>query len=344
MGDIENIEMNECYREDPHSGEMAVKVTLSTAGELGWGGVYWQYPENNWGDLPESLNLSWANKVTFWAKGETGSERIRFFVGGIGIASDPYHDSLRPAVDTGFIQLTTQWKQYTINLVGQDLSQMIGGFGWAADRCADPAGATFYLDDIYFEYEPNLQPPPPYSSPFKLYSDAGAQDNHFIPSGWLGDATVAGRMDLTECWLTNPHLGSTCIRIVYSQEVIGWTGVYWMHPAENWGDRPGGINLQGATRLSFWARSETPNLPVKFVIGGVGYAEDYQGDAVCSQPIQPYPDSVCPKVIAVKNLQTQWTQYTITLPMRNYSRVVGGFAVVMETPGVVYLDDIAYEW
>jgi exo-beta-1,3-glucanase (GH17 family) len=343
----EYIDLYECDRADPHRGEMAVRASFSPTGTNSWGGVYWQYPENNWGDDPDGgLDLSWANKLTFWAKGETGGERIRFFVGGIGAIDNLYPDSLRPALSTGFIQLEDIWQKYTINLRGQDLTRVVGGFGWATDQCANPGGATFYLDDIIFEYDPEMVPPPPSPPPsgsvFPVYTDAAAQDNHYFPTGWMGDGTVPGRVSLTECWYDNPHSGQTSIRIAYTEEVIGWAGIYWVHPAENWGDRPGGVNLTGADRLSFWARSDTPNAQIRFLIGGIGYP----GGTACSNPSQePYPDSVCPKIEQVETLSSTWTRYTIDLPQsRDLSEVVGGFGWVTQDEAIFYLDDIIYEF
>lgn len=354
MGDTGNIALYECDRCDPHSGEMAVRVSFSPTGTLGWAGVYWQYPKNNWGNLSPGLDLSWANKLTFWAKGKVGGEKIQFFVGGIGTKNDPYPDSLRPQISTGFIELTNQWQEYTINLLiakpepsyGQNLSHVIGGFGWAADKCADPAGATFYLDDIYFEYDPNLTPPSPPGSTFALYTDAGDQGNHYSPSGWMGDAAVAGRVSFTECWYDNPHSGQTSIRVAYTQAVIGWAGTYWQSPIGNWGASPGGYDLTGADRLTFWARSEIPNAQVKFLIGGSGYQVDYKGDAICSSPSEPYPDSVCPKIEKLVTLSDTWTQYSIDLHQNSpdLSKVVGGFGWVAENEVIFYLDDITYEF
>ena len=36
----------------------------------------------------------------------------------------------------------------------------------------------------------------------------------------------------------------------------GWGGVVWQSPAGDWGDRPGGYDLTGAKRISFWARGD----------------------------------------------------------------------------------------
>lgn len=345
MGDLDQISMYGCDRSAPHSGEMATRVTFAPNGLKGWAGAYWQYPENNWGGLADGMNLSWANQVSFWAKGALGAERIRFFVGGIGLSSDPYPDSLRPQASTGFIELTNQWKLYTLNLAGKDLSHVIGGFGWATDRCANPAGATFYLDDIRFEYQPGLQAPPLHGATFGIYSDAASPGNHFTPSAWMGDGQTAGRLALNECWAGLPHSGNTSIKVTYSQPSIGWAGAYWVEPAENWGDRPGGFDLSSASQLTFWARGETNNLPLKLVIGGVGYAENPDGSADCSRPTGPYPDSICPKIETSRVLGTNWAKYSIPIPAgQNLRRVVGGFGFVIEQPATFYLDDIQYEF
>jgi exo-beta-1,3-glucanase (GH17 family) len=340
-GYTDTIGLYECDRADPHSGEMAIRATFLPTGTLGWGGIYWQYPENNWGDIEDGLNLSWANKLSFWAKGEEG-EKIRFFVGGIGTKDDPYPDSLRPALSTGFIQLEDEWREYMIDLRGKNLNHVIGGFGWATDQCANPAGATFYLDDIVFEFDPDMPPPPPPGPFFPIYTDAAAQDNHYFPTGWMGDGEVPGRVSLTECWYDNPHSEPTAIKIAYTEEVIGWAGIYWVHPAENWGDRPGGFDLTGADRLTFWARSDTPNARIEFLIGGIGYPN---GTACSSSSAEPYPDSVCPKIQQTETLSSTWKKYTIPLPQsRNLEKVVGGFGWVAQDEVTFYLDDIVYEF
>ena len=86
-------------------------------------------------------------KLTFWARGEKGGERIEEFkMGGI---SGPYPDSATASI--GPLILTPEWKQYAIDLVGKDLSHVIGGFAWSANLDNNPNGCTFYLDEIRYE-------------------------------------------------------------------------------------------------------------------------------------------------------------------------------------------------
>jgi exo-beta-1,3-glucanase (GH17 family) len=349
MGDIEDLTLDTAWSGAPFRGSSATEVayTAQQSRSKGWAGIYWQEPENNWGTIDGGYNLSWANKLTFRARGAQGGERVQFFVGGIGTKAEPYPDSLRPALSTGFISLDTSWREYTIDLRGRNLAHVIGGFGLVMSKCADSGGATVYLDDIVYEFDPSLPLTPPPGAVFPVYTDAAARENHYVPSLWMGDGSVPGQVSMNECWQDGPYSGLTSIRIAYTQQQQGWAGMYWVHPAENRGDIPGGFDLTGADHLTFWARSDTPAATITFLIGGVGYDTDYQGNTVCSRPLQPYPDSVCPPIRQTVALSSTWAKYTIDLkqsPMRDLSSVVGGFGWMSTSPVVFYLDDIVYEF
>ncbi len=347
MGDLDQISLSACDRSDPHSGELAIKASFSASGAQGWGGVYWQYPANNWGSLPQAKDLSQANKLTFWAKGAAGGERIRFVVGGLGGAQSPYSDSLRPAASSGFVELAATWQMYTIDLRGRDLSHIIGGFGWVTDRCANPNGAIFYLDDIQFAFDPAMPSPPPKVYTLQVYTDFGDPENHYTPSGFMDAAANPANIQLSECWLDNPHSGLTSIRVAYTHNPAPGQyggGVYWLDPAENWGDVPGGLNLSRASSLSFWARSDSPGVSLKFLVGGVGYVIK-NGITDCSQPTGSYPDSICPEIQRTFTLTSSWQRYTIDLlaDRRALNHVVGGFGFYAQSSVTFYLDDIFYQ-
>ncbi len=108
---------------------------------LSWAGIYWQYPANNWGDLP-GYDLSAADTFLFCARGEEGGEKAEFKVGGIG--------SLERN-STGVITLTKEWKEYGIHIRGKDLSNVIGGFCWVSNFSQNPEGCTIYLDEIRYD-------------------------------------------------------------------------------------------------------------------------------------------------------------------------------------------------
>lgn len=150
MGDFVNITpdpIDRNWKTNPQSGDSCVKIDYAP-GPKGWAGVYWQYPINNWGEYPGYI-LGGASKLTFWARGETGGEKAEFKVGGIGTGS--YPDSINPPVSTGKLNLTSDWRQYTISLKGEDFGNLIGGFAFVADSEDNPGGAIVYLDNIKFE-------------------------------------------------------------------------------------------------------------------------------------------------------------------------------------------------
>jgi hypothetical protein len=112
----------------------------------GWAGIYWQYPDKNWGTIPGFNIPAGATRVTFQAKGSKGGEKLSFFVGGIANTMNPYSDTLKATV---VVTLTDAWAPYTIDLAGQSYSAVLGGFGWSmAAADAKAASGVFFIDDI----------------------------------------------------------------------------------------------------------------------------------------------------------------------------------------------------
>ncbi|MDP3143214.1 MAG: hypothetical protein Q8N14_04685 [Candidatus Omnitrophota bacterium] len=149
MGDFSDTIIDDAWIENPHSGSSCIKIVYSgkASGGARWAGIYWQNPANNWGSKKGGFDLTGATKLSFWAKGENGGERIEEFkLGGI---TGEYPDS--DAAGIGPVILTKEWKQYTIDLRGKDLSYISGGFCWATNLDVNPNGATFYIDDIVYE-------------------------------------------------------------------------------------------------------------------------------------------------------------------------------------------------
>ncbi|MEM2878241.1 MAG: PKD domain-containing protein [Candidatus Hadarchaeales archaeon] len=150
MGVIGDIQYDPSSTDNPHSGDTCIKIVYTPSGTSVWSGIYWQYPEGNWGDYA-GQDLTGTTKLTFWARGKNGGEKAEFKVGGIRETGKEYSDSIYPAVSTGVIVLSDNWRQYTINLSGKDLSNVIGGFCWVTNSTSNPGGATIYLDDIFYE-------------------------------------------------------------------------------------------------------------------------------------------------------------------------------------------------
>ena len=144
MGNTGAIKMNAGWTENPHSGKTCLQVNYTASDN--WGGVVWQNPENNWGDHSGGWNLTGAKTLSFWARGNKGGEMVTFLFGLIG-ADKPFHDTGSGKLDR--VILTKTWKQYTIDLKGQDLSRIVTGFAWTLAASGQPV--TFYLDDVRYE-------------------------------------------------------------------------------------------------------------------------------------------------------------------------------------------------
>jgi len=148
------------------SGATSIRCGFSYSGTSGFAGFNMMNghlpagqvaPQFNFGNVPDAgiLALSGAVELVFRARGEKGGETIDFFVAGVGRNTGmPFPDS-SPAIhiaDTP-IALTDTWQEYRIPLLGNDLSYVLGGFGWGASGLndADQDGSViFYVDEIYF--------------------------------------------------------------------------------------------------------------------------------------------------------------------------------------------------
>jgi hypothetical protein len=149
MGDYGDLKLDDASKDKPQSGKTAIKWTYSGEAKQGanWSGCFWQHPANNWGTKPGGFDLTGYRRLTFWARGAKGGEAIaEFKVGGI---TGEFADSDSAAI--GPVTLTNEWKLYTIDLAGKNLSKIVGAFAWSASRDANPDGFTMFLDEIRFE-------------------------------------------------------------------------------------------------------------------------------------------------------------------------------------------------
>jgi exo-beta-1,3-glucanase (GH17 family) len=220
---------------------------------------------------------------------------------------------------------------------------------WKTQLPVEPHWGIFYSDRTpkllgwqLMGKEPPATPGP--VETFYIYRDADFADNHYKPTGYMGDI---GDIQINEVSEDNPHSGTTAIRIVYSAQGQGqnecpygppckWAGVYWQEPPNNWGKDAvwggKGFDLSKYSRLAFWARADKP-CAVEFAVGGID---------------QPYGDSLkTPRKIAV-NLKQDWQEYTIDLKGADLKHIIGGFSWVANWTScsggtTFYLDDIRFE-
>jgi len=143
MGNTKAITMDLDCSDHPHSGKSCIKFAYSDPGN--WGGVVWQHPANDWGDKPGGYDVSGAETLSFWARGEDGGEKVKFGFGVLGLEKK-YHDSSKGEVE---VTLSKEWKEYSIDLNEKDLGRIKTGFFWSLGGQGKPL--TFYLDDIQYK-------------------------------------------------------------------------------------------------------------------------------------------------------------------------------------------------
>lgn len=172
----------------------------------------------------------------------------------------------------------------------------------------------------------------PAKKEFIVYTDRFNINNHYIPSGWMGDY---GDISVDDGCKLDPHSGKTCIKVTYTgkgSQGAGWVGVYWQNPANNWGSQMGGFDLTGYKKLEFWAKGDKGGEVIsEFKVGGI---------------TGTYPDSDSTSIGPV-TLAKDWKKYEIDLKGLDLSYISGGFELsgsLNDNPDgfVIYLDDIKY--
>lgn len=171
---------------------------------------------------------------------------------------------------------------------------------------------------------------------FHVFSDNGSSQDHFVPSGFMGDYS---NIKLKPNQKLGAHSGETCLRFTYTPtegaKGSGWAGVQWQNPEGNWGSQNGGFDLSRAKRLTFWARGRTGGEVIeKFYVGGINAGA--------------YPDTDQESIGPV-TLTGEWKQYTIDLSDSDMSYTSGGFGWATSQRAnngeiIFYLDDIRYEF
>jgi hypothetical protein len=118
-------------------------ITYTPAKMTDWAGVDWQYPANNWGTMPGRVIPAGATKVSFYAWGAKGGEKVGFNVG-YGVTSpDGFGATLNQV-------LTTTPTQYSISLAGLQYTCNSArmGFGWTT---SGGSPVSFFIDSVVWE-------------------------------------------------------------------------------------------------------------------------------------------------------------------------------------------------
>jgi hypothetical protein len=177
---------------------------------------------------------------------------------------------------------------------------------------------------------------PPLFYAYGYMGDANTYIN--TPSVWSFNAGTCGGNRPT-----NPV--GFCYSVVYNPPTgSSWAGVYWQSPQNNWGKLQGLPVAEGATKVTFWAKSQTAGLILSIGAGGINSAKAVDAGDV-------YWDTFYANNKYV-TLTTSWAQYSLTASdgfpsvATGYGPVLGGF-VFYAGPGTTanmtfWLDSI--EW
>ena len=116
-------------------------------GILGYAGIFWQHPHNNWGFGAGHAVSPGATRITFQARGEKGGEVLT--VGAGQMDTTPHHDSFK--LEERTVGLTTSWAAQEVlfreaNYQGSD--GVLGAFLVSLKAPADDSTTVYYLDDI----------------------------------------------------------------------------------------------------------------------------------------------------------------------------------------------------
>jgi hypothetical protein len=172
--------------------------------------------------------------------------------------------------------------------------------------------------------------------------------DHFVPTGGMGDAAVAGAVTIaaggTAC-AGEPAAANAgaCYSITYQPQPIlagapsTWAGFFWQYPANNWGAAQPQLVAAGTTAISFYAKG---------VAGGEKVT--FKGGGIVNTPSVATPFSDAFTVQNTFTLTTTWTKYSLPMMGVTYGGgVLGGFCWVAEatnaTPIKFLLHGIVWE-
>jgi hypothetical protein len=156
--------------------------------------------------------------------------------------------------------------------------------------------------------------------------------DHFVMSGGMGDAAIAGSIvATTNATACNGEPAAAkvgaCFSITYQPQPLAgrpstWAGFFWQYPANNWGGTQPQLIASGAKAVSFYAKGVAGGERLTFKAGGI---------VNMPSVTTPFSDS-----FTVTNnfiLTTTWTKYTLPMAGVTYgSGVLGAFAWVAEAP------------
>lgn len=128
-----------------------------------------------------------------------------------------------------------------------------------------------------------------------------------------------------------PKAGENCFELRY-ESGGDWSGLQFQSPANDWeNNSPGGYDLTGATKLTFWARGSKGGESVTLSMGG-----DLTGK---------YPNTSKVELGEI-SLTPEWQGFTFDLTGKDLRRIKNPLTLVFNGNGfpyTIYLDEILFE-
>jgi hypothetical protein len=148
----------------------------------------------------------------------------------------------------------------------------------------------------------------------------------YAPSGYMGDS---GSVKMNANSAVHPPSAKKSLQVTYTGGSQHWAGVVWQDPPNDWGTAPGGFDLRGARKLTFWAKGDKGGEVVDFKLG-------------IYDRTKKFPDSGSGQLIGA-HLTKNWKQYTISLKGINTADIKTGFVWVAATPETFYISGVQYQ-
>ncbi|MEQ8549753.1 MAG: glycoside hydrolase family 2 TIM barrel-domain containing protein [Cyclobacteriaceae bacterium] len=160
--------------------------------------------------------------------------------------------------------------------------------------------------------------------PFYIYQDG--QNEPYIASAQMGNYQAL-EIDIENT--KEVKNGSAALKIHYN-DTKNWFGLALVDPPNDWGNRPGGYDISGAKKYSFWAKADDK---IKVTVGFGLIDKD-----------QPFPDSA--KEAIEIELDTEWKKYSINVKKLDLRCIRSGFVIFGSADDfrqTIYIDDIVFE-
>jgi len=186
-----------------------------------------------------------------------------------------------------------------------------------------------------------------------VYSDFSSVLNNFTQKAKIDDGNSDYIYDMNENWQEDPYMGDSAIEVRAKTVGTSWGGWLFLNgylpegsteAQLDFGDVPdAGLDLSGATALTFWAKGAEGGEVIEFFTAGLGY------DGETNAKKTPYPDSSTKISLGFTTLTNEWEPYTIDLSGADLTHIGSGFGFVLsgvysgDTESTFYLDEIRFE-